>query len=292
MRFEHTRVMNASTCGASRWLRPTHQAGRSVGRRRAMRRRVSWLIPIALWPTLALSQAMGQAQTTRVQEWTLKYVLVGGLAGVTRSLTLSHDGRLAVTERFPDQRVEVKASEALIAKGTAFVRSARETTSTNPRGRALPDVPYATLTVSSAGGDFRVDFTPAANALLTDARREAITRAIGGAWSQSGWTPCTPPQQLTASNVDPPIDDLRLTDGTFAVTWRGTTADLQGRYSLSVENGGIELTPEPGRTAPRDFSGKGTFSITGSQLTLRNVWFGTQQARQKPNICELTFTRK
>src|SRR6185503_5684006 len=171
--------------------------------------RVGWLISIALWPSVVWSQT-GQAQSRGVQDWTIRYVLVGGIAGVTRSISLGHDGRLVVTERFPDQDVDVKASAGLITKGAAFVRSAREIKSTNPNSQAR-DVPHATLTVCTAGREYPVDFSPDGTALLTDARREAITQAISGAWSQSGWKPCTPLERLTAAEVDPPIEDLRLT---------------------------------------------------------------------------------
>src|SRR6185503_17053903 len=164
--------------------------------------RVGWLISIALWPSVVWSQT-GQAQSRGVQDWTIRYVLVGGIAGVTRSISLGHDGRLVVTERFPDQDVDVKASAGLITKGAAFVRSAREIKSTNPNSQAR-DVPHATLTVRTAGREYH-------------------------------------------------IEDLRLTDGTFAVTWRGSPhagrsdafiPDFRGRYTLSGERGGIEMRPE------------------------------------------------
>ena len=36
----------------------------------------------------------------------------------------------------------------------------------------------------------------------------------------------------------------------------------------------------------------GKYAISGNQLTLTEAWLGTRQAKQKPDICELTFTKK
>jgi hypothetical protein len=47
-----------------------------------------------------------------------------------------------------------------------------------------------------------------------------------------------------------------------------------------------------GLFVPADFVGSGTYTMSGNQLTFTGVWFGTRRAKQKPDICELTFTRQ
>lgn len=127
-----------------------------------------------------------------------------------------------------------------------------------------------------------------------------------GSWQQTAWKLCKPVAQLTATDVDPPIDDLvfRL-DGTFGVMWRVGSAhtgdiphmfvpvpDYDGHYSIDAAAHRIHMRVDNGLFVPRDFSGDGTYSISGDQLVLTGIWFGTKQAASKPDICELTFTRK
>jgi len=52
------------------------------------------------------------------------------------------------------------------------------------------------------------------------------------------------------------------------------------------------MSVEGGNPVPRDFSGDGGFHINMDRLTLSNVWLGTKQAKQKPDICELMFTKQ
>jgi hypothetical protein len=53
---------------------------------------------------------------------------------------------------------------------------------------------------------------------------------------------------------------------------------------MQMDSGGVFV--------PKDFAGEGRFRINMGQLTLQNVWFGTKQTKQKPDICELTFSKK
>jgi hypothetical protein len=127
---------------------------------------------------------------------------------------------------------------------------------------------------------------------------------IVGSWWQSGWKLCKPAAQLSAADVDVPIDELVIrADGTFSVTWRGGGAhtgdiphvfipDYTGHYTIESAAGRIRMRIDNGLFVPRDFSGSGTYIVKGSELTLTGVWFGTRQAPQRPDICELTFTRK
>jgi len=68
--------------------------------------------------------------------------------------------------------------------------------------------------------------------------------------------------------------------------------DYSGKYAIQPDHSSIHLTFENGIHAPRDFSGDGFFWIDKNKLVLKNVWLGTYKAKQKPDICELTFTRK
>ena len=131
----------------------------------------------------------------------------------------------------------------------------------------------------------------------------ALQQALVGSWWQSGWRLCRPAAQLGPSDIDPPIDALVFkSDGTFSVTWRGGGAhtldlphvevpDYSGRYTLPSTTGAIRMRYENGLYRPRDFSGDGSYQINGATLTLTGVWFGTRQAKTKPDICELTFTK-
>jgi hypothetical protein len=128
--------------------------------------------------------------------------------------------------------------------------------------------------------------------------------AIVGTWWQSAWKLCNPATQLGPSDLDPPIDELVFNaDRTFSVTWRGGGAhtgdiphvfipDYRGRYTVEPRAGRIQMQIDNGLFVPHDFAGSGAYAITGNTLTLTGVWFGTKQARQKPDICELTFTRR
>lgn len=139
---------------------------------------------------------------------------------------------------------------------------------------------------------------------LVIAASQRPTSSLSGSWWESGWKLCTPAAQLTAADVDPPIEDLTFReDGTFSVTWRGGGAhtgdiphvfipDYSGHYTTDADAHRIAMRIDNGLFVPRDFRGDGTYAIEGNALTLVHVWFGTKQARHPPDICELTFTRR
>ena len=141
------------------------------------------------------------------------------------------------------------------------------------------------------------------------ALQASVDPAVVGVWWQSAWKLCKPVAQLAASDVDPPIDELAFrADGTFSVTWRGGGArgynepgeqpvhfqvpDYSGHYATTAGDGKIKMRIDNGIFVPRDFSGDGRYAINGNQLTLTEAWLGTRQAKKKPDICELTFTKK
>ena len=68
--------------------------------------------------------------------------------------------------------------------------------------------------------------------------------------------------------------------------------DYSGHYAATRGDGKIKMRIDNGLFVPRDFSGDGKYAINGNQLTLTEAWLGTRQAKQKPDICELTFTKK
>jgi hypothetical protein len=65
--------------------------------------------------------------------------------------------------------------------------------------------------------------------------------------------------------------------------------DYSGRYTILPDYNVIRLVCESGIHSPRDFSGDGNFTIEDKKLVLRNLWLGTYKAKQKPDICEMTF---
>ena len=136
------------------------------------------------------------------------------------------------------------------------------------------------------------------------AARPQPASALVGSWRESGWKLCKPAEQLTASDVDTPIDDLVFrTNGTFSVTWRGGGAqttdiphvsvpDYSGHYTLDPAAHRIVMRIDNGLFVPGDFVGDGSYAIDARTLTFTHVWFGTKQAPHRPDVCELTFTRK
>ncbi len=131
---------------------------------------------------------------------------------------------------------------------------------------------------------------------------------LAGRWRQAGWSLCHPAQQLTAADMDPPIQDLEFhADGTFSVAWDNAevppppdgSASFQwiwvvayrGHYRSDARTGSLKLRPDRGAVLPRDFQGSGRFRVVGDRLTVTGIWFGTHKATQKPDICALTFAR-
>jgi len=170
-------------------------------------------------------------------------------------------------------------------------------------GPVIPDDVYSTLTIVAAGRKDEIEPSPQIDALLRQAAERAVQQAVVGTWREWRWKLCHPAAKLTASDVDPPIDALQFrADGRFEVTWPGGGAytigiphipvpDYAGRYTLVPAEAAIDLHVTGGLVAPRDFSGNGRFRVAADTLTLENVWLGTRQAKQKPDICELTFVR-
>lgn len=133
----------------------------------------------------------------------------------------------------------------------------------------------------------------------TRAESQAIVRPTSanplvGYWRQSGWKFCTPVARLTAEQMDPPIDELWFrSDGTFTVTWVPFERykDYWGHYTYDESTGALELAIEHGNYVPRDFVGKGTAKVEGQRLTLDGVRLGTKKAKNRPEVCQLTFSR-
>lgn len=129
-------------------------------------------------------------------------------------------------------------------------------------------------------------------------------QAIVGTWWQSAWKLCKPVPQMEPDDVDPPIESLEFkADGTFSVTWRGGGThtgdiphvfipDYTGRYTIDAAAGRIRMQIVNGLFVPNDFAGNGAYAISGNTLTFTGVWFGTRQAKHRPDICELTFTKR
>lgn len=104
------------------------------------------------------------------------------------------------------------------------------------------------------------------------AARPHSASPIVGSWRESGWKLCRPAAQLTAADMDAPIDDLTFRDdGTFSVTWRGGGAhtgdiphvfipDYSGHYTVEPVAGRITLRIDDGLFVPGDFSGDGTYA--------------------------------
>jgi hypothetical protein len=120
-------------------------------------------------------------------------------------------------------------------------------------------------------------------------------QALNGIWIQSGWKLCTPVPQLSADQIDLPIRELSFDgDGRFSVTWRPfeTYRDYWGRYRYDANSRAIDLEIEGGNFVPKDFVGRGTAVIAGDTLTLTGgLRLGTRDAKNRADICELTFTR-
>jgi hypothetical protein len=141
---------------------------------------------------------------------------------------------------------------------------------------------------------------------VVDTAAAQATSPLVGSWRESAWKLCTPATQLTADDVDTPIDDLQIhSDGTFSVMWQGGGAhttdiphvfvpvpDYTGHYTLDPAAHRIRMRADYGLFMPPDFSGTGGYRISGNELTLTGIWLGTRRAKHKPDICELTFTRK
>jgi hypothetical protein len=252
-----------------------------------------------------LDPAAGESLPRDLKEWRIEYVVGGGLRGIDQQLTVASDGTVVVADQFAAERVESRAPDELVATITAFLKIARNAKPPkSPPTPEMSDAFGAWLSVETGGHDYSLEMTPEIVSLLSGAMDAAVKQAVIGTWWQSAWKLCKPAPQLARSDMEPPIEALVFeADGGFSVTWRGGGAhttgvphvfvpDYRGRYSLSPQTGSIQMHIDNGLFVPSDFSGHGSLRINKNQLTVRNVWFGTKQAKQKPDICELTFTRK
>ena len=224
-------------------------------------------------------------------QWTIEYAVSGGIAFNVHYVRVARDGALTAGDRRLGMEVAGRAPDDLMTRLTAFLKTAPDARKTAP----MPDAIGTSIVVTSAGRKRELEPAPEIAAAMESAWSDAVTRAIAGSWTQSGWRLCNPAAQLTADETDTPIDDLTFRDdGTFDVTWPGGGArpTYRGRYTLNPRFGMIQVSAAPATTPPRDFAGDGSFQIAQRQLTLKRVWLGTRKAPRRPDICELTFTRK
>jgi hypothetical protein len=225
-------------------------------------------------------------------------VVVGGIAGITRHLTLTQSGAITVADGPMGYDVVGQASPELLGQMTRLLRTARRAKkSTDP---PIPDAASASLSVRTDHWTYEID-SPEIDSLLQAAADRAVMHAVVGAWREASWALCHP---APTADIDLPIDELVFRpDSSFSVTWRGGGArttgvphvrvpDYSGRYTFTPATGAIDLHTVGGSFIPRDFAGTGHLSIKRDTLTLHNVWLGTRQALHKPDVCHLIFARQ
>jgi len=244
--------------------------------------------------------ASAQAVPRDLRTWTLEYSIDGGNTPFHRAVTLTKSGDLSVS--YFDDRVTGRASPELMRKVADFLKVAKKARPFTPG----PDQRAASLTLTAPGLNLELEAPDAITDLLLQTMNATTKKALIGSWWESEWKLCHPAAQLTAEQMDPPIQTLAFQeDGHFSVTWRGGGAESPGRpgepfiwvpdysgsYSIFADEDRIHLAFESGIHSPRDFAGDGGFQIEDNKLVLKNVWLGTYKAKQKPDICEITFTR-
>jgi hypothetical protein len=266
--------------------------------------RLAWLSAFVLCLGGADDGVTAQSLPRDLKEWRLDYGLSAGITGRVRHVTVAQDGAIAVDEQPAGDHLAGRAPDELIAKIATFLKVARDQRPSPEKRRPIPDQASQWLSVTTGGREYRLAVTSDLMNLMDDVVSVAVTQAVTGRWSQSAWKLCKPAAQLAAADLDPPIESLVFgADGTFSVTWKGGGAhttdvphvevpDYRGHYEISRTSDYIDMHIEGGLFVPSDFSGKGYFRMSGNQLTLRNVWLGTRRAKQKPDICELTFTKR
>lgn len=243
-----------------------------------------------------------QALPRDLKTWTLEYTAGGGMWARGMTLKLSHPGELKISN-IAESNVHMQASAELMMRIQEFLKVARQARPTTPG----PDQPYDLLILTSAGAKYELA-PESVRDLLSQTIDAAMNKELLGTWWESEWKLCHPAAQLTAEQMDTPIESLVFQDdGRFSVTWRGRGArgygdpsgktphlavpDYSGLYVISPADGNIRMTLESGIHTPRDFSGEGSFQITEDKLALKRIWLGTYTAKQKPDICEMTFRR-
>jgi hypothetical protein len=233
-------------------------------------------------------------------DWRISYGVSGGIAGRSRTVSLSRGGDLTVEDSFKGQRVRTRAGADLVGLVTRYMPNARLAKPQSPSGA---DMIYAALILTTGGRSYELEPAGTVTDALEGAGEAAVAAALVGPWRESQWKLCTPAAQLSMADMDPPIERLELrADSTYSVTWQGGGAhttriphtavpDYTGHYTVRPSSGSIQFTYDTGLVHPTDFAGAGTFEIADEQLTLKHVWFGTRKATRKPDICELTFVR-
>lgn len=258
------------------------------------------VISVSICFASLLSYANAQAIPHDLKTWTLEYTVDGGIRPLHRALTLTQSGDLTVSNL--EGRISGHASSELMAKIADFLKVAKLARPSTPG----PDQRYASLTLTSTGVKHELEVPNHIGDLLFQAMDTTLKKAFVGTWWESEWEFCHPAAQLTAEQMDSPIESVVFQpDGRFSVTWRGGGAespgrpgesfiwapDYSGRYTVFPDYNGIHLIFENGIHTPRDFSGDGNFQIENDKLVLKNLWLGTYKAKQKPDICEMTFKR-
>ena len=258
------------------------------------------LIAVFICFAAHLNCANSQAVSRDLKTWSLEFSVDGGMTPFHRGLTVTQSGDLSVSN-FND-RISGHASAELITKITDFLKVAKKARPFTPG----PDQRSASLTLTSPGLTVELEAPAAISELFLQTMDATTKQALIGSWSESGWKLCHPAAQLTAEQIDTPIQNLVFReDGHFSVTWHGGGAespgrpgepfiwvpDYSGRYTILADYNGIRLVFETGIHSPRDFSGDGNFEIEDKKLVLRNLWLGTYKAKEKPDICEMTFKR-
>ncbi len=263
-----------------------------------------WLAAIALCVGMSASLATGQSLPQPLRDWKVVSSVSGGIAGNIRSLTVTSDRKFAVLDTQLGYSFDGKVAAELLTKFAVALKSAQMAKLHND-GPVIPDGFSSSLQVTTSGHEYLIEPSAELGALLRETFDRSVQQAVTGTWWESGWKLCKTAAQLSASQLDPAIETLVFnSDGTFAVTWPGGGAhttgiphifipDYRGHYKVVPSSGVISMQMDAGGVfVPKDFAGEGTFRLDGKQLILRNVWFGTKQAKQKPDICELTFSRK
>ena len=258
------------------------------------------LIAVSILFANLLAGGFAQAVPRGLKTWTLEYSIDGGITTFHRAITLTKSGDLTVA--YFEHRLTGHASPELMRKVEEFLEVAHEA---RPH-RRNPDERVVSLTLTSPGATLKLEAPDPIAELLLDTMTATTTKALIGSWWESEWKLCHPAAQMTAQQMDPPVQSLVFRkDGRFSLTWRGGGAespgrageqfiwvpDYSGRYSTSLDATSIHLTFENGIHPPRDFDGDGDFEIGDNELVLRNLWLGTYKSEEKTDICEMTFKR-
>jgi hypothetical protein len=232
--------------------------------------------------------------------WTLTYSVSGGIAGLSRTVSVTEAGRIQVDDRKVG-RLDAAMDRDLFVRARDAVAAAKEVSPT--RRAPYPDEIVSSLTLTSNGRTRDVEMTPELLNALGRGADVALWQTLVGSWRQVGLTYCSPKAHLSPEDVEPAIETLAFNgDGSFTVRWPGdahasaephvSLPGLRGAFRASLTGGGLEITAADGEPVPRDFAGTGTFRFEGERrLLLRGLWFGTRSVTAKPDVCELVFEK-